>query len=277
MSVFVDHGLMRKGEPESVRKIFGDMLHMNLVAVDATDRFLDKLAGVGEPERKRKIIGEEFIRVFEEEAEKIGDVRFLAQGTIYPDIIESKSGKGGIKSHHNVGVCRTISILSSSNRSNTCLRTKSGRRRASGCRTNRCTASRSGPGLGVRAIGAVTREKSTWRESDAILREEVKNAGLEGDWQYFTACPGFLTVGVRMDARVRSDCDSRRYSACHRRCLSHAADAAAHQQPHTQEVEGVNRVVYDITPNHRGRLSGNNTRRLHKALSWAAGCQAYML
>lgn len=263
VSVFVDHGLMRKGEPESVRKIFGDMLHMNLVAVDATDRFLDKLAGVGEPERKRKIIGEEFIRVFEEEAEKIGDVRFLAQGTIYPDIIESKSGKGGIKSHHNVGglpddfdfeLIEPLKYLF-----------KDEVREAGellGLPHEQVYRQPfPGPGLGVRVIGAVTREKIHMvRESDAILREEVKNAGLEGAiWQYFTACPGFLTVGVKDGRRVYGQAIAIRAVTS-----VDAMSADVFPMPHdvlqrissriTQEVEGVNRVVYDITPKPPGTI-----------------------
>ncbi|MBO4514902.1 MAG: glutamine-hydrolyzing GMP synthase, partial [Lachnospiraceae bacterium] len=193
--VHVNHGLLRKGEPEQVIEVFKNQMDANLIYIDATDRFLDKLAGVAEPEKKRKIIGEEFIRVFEEEARKLQDVDFLAQGTIYPDILES----GPVKAHHNVGglpedihfegLVEPIKLLFKDE-----VRVIG---RELGLPTGMVERQPfPGPGLGVRCTGAITRDRLTaLRESDAILREEFAKAGLEGKvWQYFTIVPDYKSV-----------------------------------------------------------------------------------
>jgi len=205
--VHVNHGLLRKGEPEEVVNVFGKQLGANLVYVDAVDRFLDKLAGVADPEKKRMIIGGEFIRVFEEEARKLEGIELLGQGTIYPDIIESgtKTAKM-VKSHHNVGglpedmkfeLVEPLKMLFK-DEVRACGK-------ALGLPDSMVYRQPfPGPGLGVRCLGAITRDRlEIVRESDAILREEFKNFGLEGKvWQYFTAVPDFKSVGVRNHARA---------------------------------------------------------------------------
>ena len=199
--VHVNHGLLRKGEPEQVIKVFRDEWDANLIYVDATDRFLDKLAGVSDPEQKRKIIGKEFIDVFAEEAAKQDGIEFLAQGTIYPDILES----GPVKSHHNVGglpedlnfeLVEPIKLLFKDE-----VRVVG---KELGLPDNMVYRQPfPGPGLGVRCPGAITRERlAAVRESDAILREEFAAAGLEGKvWQYFTVVPDFKSTGVRDEKR----------------------------------------------------------------------------
>ncbi|MBQ4618303.1 MAG: glutamine-hydrolyzing GMP synthase [Clostridia bacterium] len=205
--VHVNHGLLRKGEPEEVVRVFGQELGANLVYVDAVDRFLDKLAGVADPEKKRMIIGGEFIRVFEEEARKLSGIELLGQGTIYPDIIESgtKTAKM-VKSHHNVGglpedlkfeLVEPLKMLFK-DEVRACGK-------ALGLPDSMVYRQPfPGPGLGVRCLGAITRDRlEIVRESDAILREEFKNFGLEGKvWQYFTAVPDFKSVGVKNHARA---------------------------------------------------------------------------
>ena len=197
----MNHGLLRKGEPEQVIKVFRDEMDANLIYVDAVDRFLSKLEGVAEPEKKRKIIGAEFIRVFEEEARKLEGIEFLAQGTIYPDILES----GGVKAHHNVGglpedlqfeLVEPVRLLFKDE-----VRVVG---KALGLPDNMVFRQPfPGPGLGVRCLGAITRDRlEAVRESDAILREEFAKNGLEGKvWQYFTIVPDFKSVGVRDDKR----------------------------------------------------------------------------
>ena len=201
VSVHVNHGLLRKGEPEQVVRVFRDELDANLVYVDATDRFLDKLAGVADPEQKRKIIGAEFIRVFEEEARKLSGISFLAQGTIYPDIVES----GPVKSHHNVGglpedlqfeLVEPIKLLFKDE-----VRVVG---KQLGLPDNMVFRQPfPGPGLGVRCTGAITRDRlEALRESDAILREEFAKNGLEGKvWQYFTIVPDYKSTGVKDNKR----------------------------------------------------------------------------
>lgn len=195
--VHVNHGLLRKGEPEQVVQVFRHEMNANLVYVDATDRFLNKLAGVSDPEAKRKIIGAEFIRVFEEEARKLEGIEFLAQGTIYPDILESV----GVKAHHNVGglpedlrfeLVEPVKFLYKDE-----VRVVG---KALGLPDNMVYRQPfPGPGLGVRCTGAITRDRlEAQRESDAILREEFANAGLdEKVWQYFTVVPDFRSTGIR--------------------------------------------------------------------------------
>ncbi|MDD4095254.1 MAG: glutamine-hydrolyzing GMP synthase [Oscillospiraceae bacterium] len=262
--IHVNHGLLRKGEPEEVVRVFRDELGANLIYVDAVDRFLDKLAGVSDPEQKRKVIGAEFIRVFEEEAEKLKGIRFLAQGTIYPDIVESgtKTAKA-IKAHHNVGglpedlkfeLVEPVKYLYKDEV------------RACGLELGlpESMVYRQpfpGPGLGVRCLGAITRDRlEAVRESDAILREEFKKAGLEGKvWQYFTAIPDFKSVGVRDHAR------SFEYPVILRAVNTVDAMTASVATPDWEilqkitfriinEVKGVNRVVYDLTPKPTGTI-----------------------
>ena len=200
--VHVNHGLLRKGEPEQVIEVFRNQMDANLIYIDAVDRFLDKLAGVAEPERKRKIIGEEFIRVFEEEARKLEGIEFLAQGTIYPDILES----GPVKSHHNVGglpedihfegLVEPLKLLFKDE-----VRMVGKTLGLPDSMVYRQPFP--GPGLGVRCTGAITRERlELVRESDAILREEFANAGLQGKvWQYFTIVPDCKSVGLKNNLR----------------------------------------------------------------------------
>ena len=251
--VHVNHGLMRKGESEQVIEVFQNQLNANLVYVDATDRFLDKLAGISAPETKRKIIGAEFIRIFEEEARKLEGIEFLAQGTIYPDIIESD----GVKAHHNVGglpedlqfeLVEPIKLLYKDEV------------RVVGYELGlpREMVDRQpfpGPGLGVRCLGAITRDRlHAVREADAILREEFANTGLNKSvWQYFTAIPDMKTVGVRNGKRAdewfiilravnTTDAMSATIEPIAYELLNKITDRIIN------EVEGVCRVVYDITP-----------------------------
>lgn len=255
--VFVDHGLMRKDEPEQVEEIFGHRFNMKLITVNAVDRFLDKLTGVDDPEKKRKIIGEEFIRVFEEESQRLGKMDFLVQGTIYPDIIESVSNKGVVKSHHNVGglpedidfeLLEPLKLLFKDE-----VREVG---EALGIPYELVWRQPfPGPGLGVRVAGSITREKLNYvRESDAILREEIKNANLENSiWQYFTVCPGCKSVGVKDGKRTYEEAIVLRAVMS-----SDAMTADVAELPYplltkiatriVAEVDGVNRVMYDVTP-----------------------------
>lgn len=250
--VHVNHGLLRKGEPEQVCEVFGKQLGAELIYVDATDRFLDKLAGVSDPEQKRKIIGSEFIDVFAEEAKKLTGIEFLAQGTIYPDILESK----GIKSHHNVGglpeelnfeLVEPVKLLYKDE-----VRMVG---KVLGLPDNMVYRQPfPGPGLGVRCVGAITRDRlEAVRESDAILREEFAAAGLEGKvWQYFTVVPPFTSTGIK-DGKRTDD-----WMVIIRAVNSVDATAAtAPEVPYEllfkirdrifKEVKGVNRVLYDIS------------------------------
>jgi GMP synthase (glutamine-hydrolysing) len=251
--VHVNHGLLRKGEPEQVVKVFRDEMNANLVYVDAVDRFLDKLAGVAEPEKKRKIIGAEFIRVFEEEARKLDGIEFLAQGTIYPDILESD----GVKAHHNVGglpedmkfeLVEPIKLLFKDE-----VRVVG---KALGLPDSMVFRQPfPGPGLGVRCLGAITRDRlEAVRESDAILREEFAKNGLEGKvWQYFTAVPDFRSVGVKDGKRTfaypviiravnTKDAMTATVENVPFELLQHITERITH------EVENVNRVLFDLTP-----------------------------
>ena len=258
--VHVNHGLMRKGESEQVIEVFGKQLDANLIYIDATDRFLDKLQGVAEPEQKRKIIGGEFIEVFAEEAEKLEGVEFLAQGTIYPDILESKDG---VKAHHNVGglpngmtfqLVEPVMLLYKDE-----VRVVG---EALGLPHEMVYRQPfPGPGLGVRCLGAITRDRlHALREADAILREEFANNGLAGKvWQYFIAVPDFKSVGVR---------DGKRYEgwpAIIRAVnTTDAMTATIEEIPYallhhitnriTHEVEGINRVCLDLTPKPIGTI-----------------------
>ncbi|MCQ2456706.1 MAG: glutamine-hydrolyzing GMP synthase [Clostridia bacterium] len=257
--VHVNHGLLRKGEPEQVVKVFRDEMNANLVYVDAVDRFLDKLAGVAEPEKKRKIIGAEFIRVFEEEARKQEGIDFLAQGTIYPDILES----GPVKAHHNVGglpddlkfeLVEPLKFLFKDE-----VRVVG---KTLGLPDNMVYRQPfPGPGLGVRCTGAITRERlELVRESDAILREEFAKNGLEGKvWQYFTVVPDFKSVGVKNNARVYEypviiravntvDAMTATVENVPYELLHHIVDRIL------KEVDGVNRVLYDLTPKPTGTI-----------------------
>ena len=250
--VHVNHGLLRKGEPEQVVKVFREELGADLVYVDAVDRFLDKLAGVTDPETKRKIIGKEFIDVFAEEARKLTDVKFLAQGTIYPDILESH----GIKAHHNVGglpedlkfeLCEPVKLLYKDE-----VRMVG---KELGLPDNMVYRQPfPGPGLGVRCVGAITRDRlEAVRESDAILREEFANAGLEGKvWQYFTVVPDFTSTGIK-DGKRTDD-----WMVVIRAVNSvDATSATVPEVPYEllfkirdrifKEVKGVNRVLYDLS------------------------------
>ncbi|NLL65506.1 MAG: glutamine-hydrolyzing GMP synthase [Clostridiaceae bacterium] len=262
--VHVNHGLLRKGEPEQVVEVFGKKLDANLVYVDAVDRFLDKLAGVADPEQKRKINGEEFIRVFEEEARKLDGVEFLAQGTIYPDIIESgtKTVKA-VKSHHNVGGLPDDLQFELVEPLNMLFKDEV---RACGDALGLphdmvYRQPFPGPGLGVRCLGAITRDRlEAVRESDAILREEFARAGLAGKvWQYFTAVPDFKSVGVKDDAR------SFEWPVIIRAVNTvDAMTASIEPLPYellakltyrmTHEVKGINRVLYDLTPKPVGTI-----------------------
>lgn len=257
--VHVNHGLLRKGEPEQVVDLFRNQMDANLVYVDAIDRFLNKLEGVAEPEKKRKIIGAEFIRVFEEEARKQEGIEFLAQGTIYPDILES----GPVKAHHNVGglpedmqfeLVEPLKFLFKDE-----VRVVG---KALGLPDNMVYRQPfPGPGLGVRCLGAITRDRlEAVRESDAILREEFAKSGLEGKvWQYFTAVPDFRSVGVRNGARTYA------YPVIIRAVNTvDAMTAEIEEVPYallktitariTNEVPNVNRVLYDLTPKPSGTI-----------------------
>ncbi|WP_419505046.1 glutamine-hydrolyzing GMP synthase [Allofournierella sp.] len=262
--VHVNHGLLRKGEPEQVVQVFRHNLGANLVYVDATDRFLDKLAGVADPEQKRKIIGAEFIRVFEEEARKLSGIEFLAQGTIYPDIVESgtKTNKV-VKSHHNVGGLPEDLAFELVEPVRQLFKDEV---RAAGLALGLPAdmvyrQPFPGPGLGVRCLGAITRDRlEALRESDAILREEFAKAGLDKTvWQYFTIVPDLKSVGVRDNAR----CDE--WSAIIRAVNTVDAMTAtiedipwpvlhAITQRIVTEVKGINRVCYDLTPKPTGTI-----------------------
>jgi len=257
--VHVNHGLMRKGESEQVIEIFRNQLDANLIYVDATDRFLDLLAGVSEPEQKRKIIGGEFIKVFDEEAGKLEGISFLAQGTIYPDILESH----GVKAHHNVGglpedmemeLVEPVKLLYKDE-----VRVVGVELGLPAEMVYRQPFP--GPGLGVRCLGAITRDRlHALREADAILREEFAKNGLAGKvWQYFIAVPDFTSVGVR---------DNKRYmgwpAIIRAVNTTDAMSATIEEIPYavlhkitdriTHEVEGINRVVLDLTPKPIGTI-----------------------
>lgn len=258
--VHVNHGLLRKGEPEQVVNVFGKELNANLVYVDATDRFLDKLKDVADPEQKRKIIGNEFIEVFAEEAKKQEGIGFLAQGTIYPDILESD----GIKSHHNVGglpeelnfeLVEPVALLYKDE-----VRVVGKELGLPDSMVFRQPFP--GPGLGVRCLGAITRDRlEAVRESDAILREEFTNAGLEGNvWQYFTVVPDFYSVGMTLDGKrsdawpviIRAVNTTDAMKATIERIDYDVLDKIT--QRITSEVKGVNRVLYDLTPKPTGTI-----------------------
>ncbi|MBP3701268.1 MAG: glutamine-hydrolyzing GMP synthase [Lachnospiraceae bacterium] len=257
--VHVNHGLMRKGESEDVIRVFGEELDANLIYVDATDRYLDLLAGVAEPEKKRKIIGEEFIKIFDEEAAKLEGISFLAQGTIYPDIIESK----GVKAHHNVGglpeememeLVEPVKLLYKDE-----VRVVG---EALGLPHSMVYRQPfPGPGLGVRCLGAITRDRlHALREADAILREEFDKNGLAGKvWQYFVAVPDFKSVGVRDGKRYEGwpaiiravntvDAMTATIEEIPYAVLHHITDRITH------EVEGINRVCLDLTPKPIGTI-----------------------
>ena len=257
--VHVNHGLMRKGESEQVIEVFGEALDSNLVYVDATDRFLNLLAGVSDPETKRKIIGGEFIRVFDEEASKLQGISFLAQDTIYPDILESH----GVKAHHNVGglpedmqfeLVEPVKLLYKDE-----VRVVG---EALGLPHGMVYRQPfPGPGLGVRCLGAITRDRlHALREADAILREEFEKNGLAGKvWQYFIAVPDFKSVGVRNDKRYEgwpaiiravntTDAMSATIEEIPYPLLHHITDRITH------EVEGINRVLLDLTPKPIGTI-----------------------
>lgn len=258
--VHVNHGLLRKGESEQVVNVFGKELNANLVYVDATDRFLDKLEDVADPEQKRKIIGNEFIEVFAEEAKKQEGIGFLAQGTIYPDILESD----GIKSHHNVGglpeelnfeLVEPVALLYKDE-----VRVVGKELGLPDSMVFRQPFP--GPGLGVRCLGAITRDRlEAVRESDAILREEFANAGLEGNvWQYFTVVPDFYSVGMTLDGKrsdawpviIRAVNTTDAMKATIERIDYDVLDKIT--QRITSEVKGVNRVLYDLTPKPTGTI-----------------------
>ena len=257
--VHVNHGLLRKGEPEQVIEVFQNQMDANLIYVDAVDRFLDKLAGISDPEQKRKIIGKEFIDVFAEEAQKLEGISFLAQGTIYPDILESD----GIKSHHNVGglpedlqfeLVEPVKLLYKDE-----VRVVG---KALGLPDNMVYRQPfPGPGLGVRCIGAITRDRlEAVRESDAILREEFAKNGLEGKvWQYFTVVPDIKSTGIINGKRsfdwpviIRAvntvDAVTAEVAQLDFGLMQHIVDRITH------EVSGVNRVLWDLTPKPTGTI-----------------------
>ena len=264
--VHVNHGLMRKGESEAVIDIFGKTLDANLIYIDATDRFLDLLAGVSDPETKRKIIGKEFIEVFADEARKLEGIEFLAQGTIYPDILESikaAEGKKAVKSHHNVGglpsdlkfeLVEPLKLLFKDE-----VRVVGEALGLPHAMVYRQPFP--GPGLGVRCLGAITRDRlHALREADAILREEFANCGLaEKVWQYFVIVPDVKSVGVKDESRYEG------WPAIIRAVnTKDAMTASIEEIPYavlnkitariTSEVEGVNRVLYDLTPKPTGTI-----------------------
>ena len=257
--VHVNHGLMRKGESEQVIEVFKNQLDANLIYIDATDRFLDLLAGVDDPEQKRKIIGGEFIKVFDEEAGKLEGISFLAQGPIYPDILESD----GVKAHHNVGglpedmkfeLVEPVKLLYKDE-----VRVVG---KALGLPSSMVDRQPfPGPGLGVRCLGAITRDRlNALREADAILREEFDKAGLNKTvWQYFIAVPDMKSVGVKNDKRYEG------WSAIIRAVnTTDAMSATIEEIPYsllhvitsriTSEVDGINRVLYDLTPKPIGTI-----------------------
>ena len=264
--VHVNHGLMRKDESENVIKLFRDGLDANLIYVDATDRFLNLLKDVSDPEKKRKIIGAEFINVFADEARKLDDVTFLAQGTIYPDILESikqAEGKKAVKSHHNVGglpedlnfeLVEPIKLLFKDE-----VRVVGEALGLPHAMVYRQPFP--GPGLGVRCLGAITRDRlEALREADAILREEFDNCGLAGKvWQYFVVIPDIKSVGVRNESRYEG------WPAIIRAVnTTDAMTATVEEIPYpvlhkitariTSEVEGINRVLMDLTPKPVGTI-----------------------
>lgn len=257
--VHVNHGLLRKGEPEQVVRVFRDEMDANLIYVDAVDRFLDKLAGVSDPETKRKIIGKEFIEVFNDEAKKLEGIDFLAQGTIYPDILESH----GVKAHHNVGglpegmtfeLVEPVKLLFKDE-----VRVVG---EALGLPHSMVYRQPfPGPGLGVRCLGAITRDRlEALREADAILREEFDKNGLAGKvWQYFIAVPDMKSVGVKNGKRYEG------WPAIIRAVnTTDAMTATIEEIPYpilhhitariTHEVDGINRVVLDLTPKPTGTI-----------------------
>ena len=264
--VHVNHGLMRKGESENVIEVFKNGLDANLIYVDATDRFLDLLAGVSDPEKKRKIIGAEFIKVFDEEAAKLDGISYLAQGTIYPDILESikqAEGKQAVKSHHNVGglpddlkfeLCEPVKLLFKDE-----VRVVGEALGLPHAMVYRQPFP--GPGLGVRCLGAITRDRlNALREADAILRDEFDKNGLaEKVWQYFVIIPDIKSVGVKDEGRyegwpaiiravntkdaMTATIEEIPYAVLHKICARI-----------TSEVEGINRVLYDITPKPTGTI-----------------------
>ena len=257
--VHVNHGLLRKGEPEQVIEVFRNQMDANLIYVDAVDRFLDQLVGVADPETKRKIIGKVFIDVFAEEAAKLDGISFLAQGTIYPDILES----GPVKSHHNVGglppelnfeLVEPVKFLYKDE-----VRVVG---KALGLPDGMVYRQPfPGPGLGVRCVGAITRDRlEAVRESDAILREEFKKNGLEGKvWQYFTIVPDFKSTGITDGLRtydwpvvIRAvntvDAVTAEVAELDFKLMAHIVDRITH------EVKGVNRVLWDLTPKPTGTI-----------------------
>ena len=257
--VHVNHGLMRKGESEQVIEIFENQLDANLIYIDATDRFLDKLADVADPEKKRKIIGNEFIEVFNEEAMKLENMSFLAQGTIYPDILESD----GVKAHHNVGglpedmkleLVEPVKLLYKDE-----VRVVGSALGLPDSMVYRQPFP--GPGLGVRCLGAITRDRlHALREADAILREEFDKNGLAGKvWQYFIAVPDVKSVGVKDDKRYEgwpaiiravntTDAMTATIEEIPYPLLHHITDRITH------EVDGINRVLLDLTPKPIGTI-----------------------
>ena len=265
--VHVNHGLLRKGEPEQVIEVFRNQMKANLIYIDAVDRFLDKLAGVSDPETKRKIIGNEFIEVFAEEARKLDGVSLLAQGTIWPDILESE---GGIKAHHNAGglpddlnfeLVEPVRILFKDE-----VRVVGSELGLPDGMVYRQPFP--GPGLGVRCVGAITRDRlEAVRESDAILREEFAKNGLAGKvWQYFTIVPDFRTTGIRDGQRsydwpvvIRAvntrDAMSATVEDVPFALLQHITDRITH------EVAGVNRVLSDLTPKPTGTVEWGKGKR----------------
>ena len=264
--VHVNHGLMRKGESEAVIEMFGEALEANLIYIDATDRYLDLLAGVSDPETKRKIIGKEFIEIFAEEARKLEGIEFLGQGTIYPDILESvkqAEGKKAVKSHHNVGglpedlqfeLCEPVKLLYKDE-----VRVVGEALGLPHAMVYRQPFP--GPGLGVRCLGAITRDRlNALREADAILREEFDICGLaEKVWQYFVVIPDIKSVGVKDDSRYEG------WPAIIRAVnTKDAMTATIEEIPYavlhkivnriTSEVPGINRVLYDLSPKPTGTI-----------------------
>ena len=258
--VHVNHGLMRKDESEAVIRVFGEAMDANLIYIDATDRYLDLLAGVAEPERKRKIIGEEFIKIFGEEADKLEDIAFLGQGTIYPDILESKDS---VKAHHNVGglpAWMTMELVEPVK----LLYKDEVRVVGEALGLPHSMVYRQpfpGPGLGVRCLGAITRDRlEALREADAILRDEFDKCGLaEKVWQYFIAVPDIKSVGVKDESRYEG------WPAIIRAVnTTDAMTATIEEIPYallhhityriTHEVEGINRVLLDLTPKPIGTI-----------------------
>ena len=266
ISVHVNHGLMRKGESEEVIEVFRNQLDANLIYVDASERFLNLLAGVADPEKKRKIIGAEFINVFAEEASKLEGISYLAQGTIYPDILESikqAEGKKAVKSHHNVGglpedlqfeLVEPLKLLFKDE-----VRVVG---EALGLPHSMVYRQPfPGPGLGVRCLGAITKDRlDALREADAILRDEFDKSGLAGKvWQYFIAIPDIKSVGVKDESRyegwpaiIRAVNTTDAMSAT----IEEIPYALLHKITNriTSEVEGINRVLYDLTPKPTGTI-----------------------